>query len=116
MCIRDSFSSPLSFANLLRTARNSLDPSVEVMISVPNYESSEGFLEALGSVYLPNRVLLGVIQEKNITENSKVLNSPISEGRIEEFCDKSTAYLCRDYSCQLPVHSPAEFLSQLKGI
>ena len=111
-----AFSSPLSFANLLRTARNSVDPSVEVMISVPNYESSEGFLEALGSVYLPNRVLLGVIQEKNVTENSKVLNSPISEGRIEEFCDKSTAYLCRDYSCQLPVHSPAEFLSQLKGI
>ena len=111
-----AFSSPLSFANLLRTARNSLDPSVEVMISVPNYESSEGFLEALGSVYLPNRVLLGVIQEKNITDDSKVLNSPISEGRIEEFCDKSTAYLCRDYSCQLPVHSPAEFLSQLKGI
>ena len=111
-----AFSSPLSFANLLRTARNSVDPSVEVMISVPNYESSEGFLQALGSVYLPNRVLLGVIQEKNVTENSKVLNSPISEGRIEEFCDKSTAYLCRDYSCQLPVHSPAEFLSQLKGI
>ena len=111
-----AFSSPLSFANLLRTARNSLDPSVEVMISVPNYESSEGFLEALGSVYLPNRVLLGVIQEKNVTDDSKVLNSPISEGRIEEFCDKSTAYLCRDYSCQLPVHSPAEFLSQLKGI
>ena len=111
-----AFSSPLSFANLLRTARNSLDPSVEVMISVPNYESSEGFLEALGSVYLPNRVLLGVIQEKNVTDDSKVLNSPISEGRIEEFCDKSTAYLCRDYSCQLPVHSPAEFLSQLKEI
>ena len=111
-----AFSSPLSFANLLRTARNSVDPSVEVMISVPNYESSEGFLEALGSVYLPNRVLLGVIQEKNVTDDSKVLNSPISEGRIEEFCDKSTAYLCRDYSCQLPVHSPAEFLSQLKGI
>ena len=111
-----AFSSPLSFANLLRTARNSVDPSVEVMISVPNYESSEGFLEALGSVYLPNRVLLGVIQEKNVTDDSEVLNSPISEGRIEEFCDKSTAYLCRDYSCQLPVHSPAEFLSQLKGI
>ncbi len=111
-----AFSSPLSFANLLRTARNSVDPSVEVMISVPNYESSEGFLEALGSVYLPNRVLLGVIQEKNVTDDSEVLNSPISEGRMEEFRDKSTAYLCRDYSCQLPVHSPAEFLSQLKGI
>ena len=111
-----AFSSPLSFANLLRTARNSLDPSVEVMISVPNYESSEGFLEALGSVYLPNRVLLGFIQDKNVTDVSKALYSPISEGRIDEFCDKSTAYLCRDYSCQLPVHSPAEFLSQLKGI
>ena len=111
-----AFSSPLSFANLLRTARNSVDPSVEVMISVPNYESSEGFLEVLGSVYLPNRVILGVIQDKNVTDDLKALYSPISEGRIDEFYDKSTVYLCRNYSCQLPVHSPAEFLSQLKGI
>ena len=111
-----AFSSPLSFANLLRTARNSVDPSVEVMISVPNYESSEGFLEVLGSVYLPNRVILGLIQDKNVTDDLKALYSPISEGRIDEFYDKSTVYLCRNYSCQLPVHSPAEFLSQLKGI
>ena len=111
-----AFSSPLSFANLLRTARNSVDPSVEVMISVPNYESSEGFLEVLGSVYLPNRVVLGLIQDKNVTDDLKALYSPISEGRIDEFYDKSTVYLCRNYSCQLPVHSPAEFLSQLKGI
>ena len=86
------------------------------MISVPNYESSEGFLEVLGSVYLPNRVILGLIQDKNVTDDLKALYSPISEGRIDEFYDKSTVYLCRNYSCQLPVHSPAEFLSQLKGI
>ncbi|HIC48430.1 MAG TPA: hypothetical protein EYP00_00960 [Dehalococcoidia bacterium] len=95
---------------------NSTSPSVEVMLSVPNYVSSGVFLEALGSVYLPNRVLLGLLQDRNATGNSKTFDSPISEGRIDEFGDVSTAYVCRDYSCQLPVHSPSELLSQLREI
>ena len=109
-------SSPLSFSNLLRIAVNSTSPSVEIMLSVPNYGSSGVFLEALGSVYLPNRVLLGLLQDRNATEDSKTFDSPISEGRIGEFGDVSTAYVCRDYSCQLPVHSPSELLSQLREV
>ena len=95
---------------------NSTSPSVEIMLSVPNYGSSGAFLEALGSVYLPNRVLLGLLQDRNATEDSKTFDSPISEGRIDEFGDVPTAYVCRDYSCQLPVHSPSELLSQLREI
>ena len=59
--------------------------------------------------FLPNRVLLG----KN-SEDDLPADLPLFEGR-EKINWRSTAYVCQNYVCQLPVTDPAALAEQLIG-
>ena len=57
--------------------------------------------------FLPNRVLVG-----KSNGDGSVARFPLMEGR-DETNGRATAYVCRNYVCDLPVNEPAELAKQL---
>ncbi|OKL39455.1 thioredoxin domain-containing protein [Pontibacter flavimaris] len=81
-----------------------LTPTAEIAIVGP--EAPEMRAE-LTSFYLPNVILAGATE----ASNSKL---PLLEDRVA-INGKTTVYVCYNKTCQLPVHTAAEALKQLKG-
>ena len=59
----------------------------------------------ISSFYLPNMILAGTPDKSNL---------PLLQQR-EAINGKTTVYVCHNKTCQLPVHTAAEALEQLKG-
>ena len=76
-----------------------LRPGAEVAIVGPQ---AEDFRRQLGQHFLPHNVLAGSLGVSGL---------PLLRGRGRD--GKTTIYVCRDRTCQLPVHSVAEALAQL---
>jgi uncharacterized protein YyaL (SSP411 family) len=76
-----------------------LRPGAEVAIVGPE---AEAFRRKLSQQFLPNDVLAGAL----IASDLQLL-----QGRSDTV--KTTVYVCRNRTCQLPVHSVAEALEQL---
>jgi uncharacterized protein YyaL (SSP411 family) len=76
-----------------------LRPGAEVAIVGPE---AEDFRRKLSQQFLPNDVLAGTLAASDL---------PLLQGRGE--AAKTTIYVCRNRTCQLPVHSVAEALEQL---
>lgn len=76
-----------------------LRPGAEVAIVGPE---AEDFRHKLSQQFLPNDVLAGALVTSDL---------PLLQGRGE--LAKTTIYVCRNRTCQLPVHSVAEALEQL---
>jgi len=79
-----------------------LTPTAEVAIvgkQVPEMR------EELSAFYLPNMILMGSNHKSSL---------PLLTDKVP-VNGKTTIYVCYNKTCQLPVHSPAEALEQLKG-
>ena len=59
--------------------------------------------------YLPNRVLAGV------RDGAAAARIPLLAGRVA-VDGRATAYVCRDYACDLPVTEPAALGHQLDAV
>jgi uncharacterized protein len=87
-----------------------LGPVVEVALVAPPGDGLEGLLGEVFGRYLPNRVVVGM-QEGDGTAATGI---PLLEGR-RPVAGRPTAYVCRNYACDLPATDPATLGRQLDG-
>ena len=106
-------SSPLAFTFLLCALDFQIGPSFEVVIAGdPSASDTRAMIRELQRVYVPNKVVLlrpAGVERPEIAELAPfTLVQTSVDGR-------ATAYVCRDYACQLPVTDGAEMLRLLRG-
>jgi len=87
-----------------------LGPVVEVAMVAPTEGDGLGALvsEVFGR-YLPNRVVTGMVSG----DAASAAGIPLLQGR-EAVGGKATAYVCRNYACELPVTDRAALARQLE--
>ena len=88
-----------------------LGPVIEIALIAPAAGDGLGSLvaEVFGR-YLPNRVVTGMVTG----DGPGAAGIPLLEGR-EAVGGKATAYVCRNYACELPVTDRAALARQLDG-
>ena len=71
----------------------------------------EAMLDRIGSVYLPNKV---VVVKRSPASDLESLAPYMSD--MEPPDGRATVYVCRDFACELPVTDPAELESLLERV
>jgi len=102
---------PTSFTQLLQAHLWATQKTYEIVIAgQKNQENTRTFITKLHETYLPNSVLLlNDGEESDIQSIAPYLKQqPMKEG-------KTTAYVCRNYSCEEPTHD-ADRLMELLSI
>ncbi len=101
---------PSAYGRMLEAVDFLTDTPKEILIVTPGANGgAEPFLAALGSLHLPNRVLV-VASEPQLAA---------LEQRVPLLADKralggrATAYVCENRTCELPARDPATFARQL---
>lgn len=92
---------PQAFANWASLYVALLHPTAEITIVGPE---AEVYRRELSAHFLPNVVVAGAQEDGTL---------PLLEGR-EALQGRTTLYVCFNSACQLPVHSVAEALAQLR--
>jgi uncharacterized protein len=102
---------PSGFGRFLSALDFHLGPKVEVALVTPERGEAAGPLvaEVFGR-YLPNRVVVGATTD----DPRAAAGIPLLEGR-GAVDGKPTAYVCRNYACELPVTEPAALARQLEA-
>ena len=85
-------------------------PKEVAIIGSPSDSSTSDLLRTVNVRYLANRVIVGAESESAATQSGL----PLLEGR-GMMGGKPTAYVCENYTCQLPVTDPEALASQLAG-
>ncbi len=101
---------PTGFSFLLQSVDFAFSPSREVIITgKPDAADTRNLAQALHSSFLPNTTSL-LVQPG---ENAEKINTlaPFTKNYMPE--DKAAAYVCTNYSCQRPVHTPEKMLALL---
>lgn len=80
-----------------------------VIIGDPQKEATQSLLETVHGRYLPNKVFV-LAHPDQVDELSRRL--PLLAGRAQ-INGSPTAYVCQNYTCQLPVTDPAALAEQL---
>jgi uncharacterized protein YyaL (SSP411 family) len=103
---------PSGFGRFLCALDFHLGPKVEVALVTPG---RDGDVESLGPEvfgrYLPNRVVVGATDG----DTPAAAGIPLLEGR-GVVDGKPTAYVCRNYACELPVTDAAALGRQLEAL
>ena len=99
------------FGRFLSALDFHLGPVVEVALVAPAAGDGLGALvnEVFGR-YLPNRVVTGMVSG----DGAGAAGIPLLQGR-EAVGGQATAYVCRNYTCDLPVTDRAALARQLEG-
>jgi uncharacterized protein len=103
---------PSGFGRFLCALDFHLGPRVEVALVAPAGDGGAAALAAeVFGRYLPNRVVAGAAAD----DPSASAGIPLLEGRgaVE---GKATAYVCRNYACELPVTEPVTLARQLEAL
>jgi uncharacterized protein YyaL (SSP411 family) len=104
---------PVAFSQTLSTLDFAFGPSREIVLAGnKNDKDFQGFREILRNSFDPSRVLLWHPLEKNEAGRVERLADFIKEQK--PLSEKTTAYVCRNRVCDLPVTDPASFESLLK--
>jgi uncharacterized protein YyaL (SSP411 family) len=96
---------PFGFGYLLNTLSIYLEKPLEITIINP--ENSE-LCKSLLTNYLPNSFMITV---QNSTQLENLSQYPFFVGKIFE--DKTSVFVCKDFSCSLPLHTLDEINSHL---
>ena len=96
---------PFGFGYLLNTISIYLQKPVE--ITVINPENSD-ICDSICNDYIPNSILVIV---KNSAQLEDLSEFPFFEGK--SFEDKTSVFVCRDFTCSLPLHTLDEINSHL---
>ena len=103
--------SPSAFATMLEAIQFARGPTYElVLVADAAGNGLEPFLTAFHGKFIPNRVISMV--PANDLQRAKTL-IPMLASKIA-MDRKPTAYVCENYTCQLPVTEPGKMLDQLK--
>jgi uncharacterized protein YyaL (SSP411 family) len=105
------YASPVSHTFFMAAIDFVNGPSHEVVVTgAPDAEDTMAMLRALRERFLPNKVVL-FVPDGEAPEVTEI--APYAEGyRIVD--GKATAYVCVNFSCQLPVTSVSEMLHLLE--
>ena len=101
---------PAAFGRFLCALDFHLGPKVEVALIARNGSAEPLAAEVFGR-FLPNRVVAGMVAG----DASAGAGMPLLEGRTM-VDGKTTAYVCRNYACELPVTDPAALARQLEAV
>jgi len=96
---------PFGFGYLLNTISIYLEKPVE--ITIINTENSE-ICKSLFSNYLPNSFMVAIQNSSQLENLSKY---PFFAGKT--FQDKTSVFICKDFTCSLPLHTIDEINSHL---
>lgn len=100
---------PAGYTMLMSALDFTIGPSSEVVIAGDlQADDTMDMLKALRKEFIPNKVvILRPNEESEITRISDYTKSLLSKG------GKATAYVCRNFSCRLPVTDPGKMLELL---
>ncbi len=103
--------SPASFTLALCGLDFALGPSYEIIIASEKNSSSAGeVLNVIGKRFLPNKILILNSDENNIEKiSSFVKDQKAVDG-------KTTVYICRNFSCSLPLNNMDKIIEELNGL
>jgi hypothetical protein len=103
---------PTGFGRFLCALDFNLGPRVEIALVVPGVGDGGGreLAAEVFSRYLPNRVVTGAV-----ADGSDGAGVPLLEGR-GAVDGKATAYVCRNYACDLPATDRATLARQLDAL
>jgi uncharacterized protein YyaL (SSP411 family) len=99
---------PTGFGRFLCALDFNLGPVVEVALVAP---AGDGLVPLVAEVfgrYLPNRAVMGMRE----ADRAAAAGLPLLEGR-RAVGGQATAYVCRNYACDLPATDPATLARQL---
>ena len=96
---------PFGFGYLLNTITIYLEKPVE--ITIINTENSQ-LCKSVLSEYMPNSIIVTIQNSQQLTSLS---GYPFFEGK--SFEDKTSAFVCKNFTCSLPLHTIDEINSQL---
>ncbi|PHZ17329.1 DUF255-domain-containing protein [Rhizopus microsporus ATCC 52813] len=83
--------------------------SKEIVLAGRFDEKLQEFIQTANDIYLPNRILIYAKPDGFIARKNAVVGEIASKGVQEP-----TAYICKDFSCGLPIYSPEEFKTSIK--
>jgi len=99
---------PMGFGNWLKTAELFFAEPMEIaIIGSPAQAATSELLRVVHGAYAPNRALIGLDPAE-----STPFASPILAGRMQVGA-APTAYVCRNYACDLPTTDPRVLAAQL---
>ncbi len=101
---------PTAFGRFLCALDFHLGPKVEVALVTPDGNAEPLAAEVFGR-FLPNRVVAGMVAG----DAGAAAGMPLLEGRAM-IDGKTTAYVCRNYACELPVTDRAALARQLEAL
>ncbi len=102
---------PAAFTQLLVGVDFSIGPSHEVVIvGNPQVDDTNRFVRALRSRFIPNKVIIVKPIGEQASEITRL--APYTEA-YKPLEGKATAYVCSNYSCQLPTTDSGEMLRLL---
>jgi uncharacterized protein YyaL (SSP411 family) len=102
---------PSGFGRFLCAHDFNLGPVVEVALVAPPGSDPAPLAEELFGRYLPNRVVAGALG----SDGSGAAGIPLLEGR-GPVGGKPTAFVCRNYACELPATDRATLARQLDAL
>ena len=83
-------------------------PREIVVVGPTDAEPTQAMLREVNARFMPNKVAVGMADPAN----PPLKDSPLLEGRIMQD-GQTTAYVCENYACQLPVTDAASLAGQL---
>ena len=105
---------PLAYSEMLLALDFYLDKPKEIIIITPDGEASSAgpFVSALGPVFLPNRFLAVAGQGDSAHNLADLIPAVRGKTALE---GKTTAYVCENGTCRLPVTDPEAFVRQIRA-
>jgi uncharacterized protein YyaL (SSP411 family) len=103
---------PQGYLTLLMNVDSLIHPPKEIaIIGRKDSEDTKKLLKTIHSRFIPNRVIAFLDPESPDAEEL-TQKIPLLSGRVG-VNGKTTAYVCENYTCQLPVTTPDELIDQL---
>lgn len=104
---------PSAHTQLLVAIEFGLGPSYEVVVAgSPGESDTAAMLQQLRKPFVPNKVVL--LRPSNESAPAIAAVAPYTENQTG-IDGKATAYVCRNYNCELPTTDPAKVLELLAG-
>jgi hypothetical protein len=103
--------SPSAFTQMMTAVDFATGPSYEVVLAAePDAADTKAMLRSLYSTFIPNKVV--VLRPSN-EESPAIIELAAYTKEHGSIDGQATAYVCRNYACQLPTADPKVMLQQL---
>ncbi|MBI4963384.1 MAG: thioredoxin domain-containing protein [Desulfomonile tiedjei] len=104
---------PSAYTQMLLATEFFIGPSREVVIAgKPGASDTEDMLRKLRALYLPNKVVVLRPTDETAEEIEAIAAYTHDQHSLDS---KATAYVCRNYNCELPTADPKEMVELLEG-